>query len=219
MQLTKWTDFDLPFIRHRYDRIANYFLLFEWLFLLPPGIRRRTISRLQLNPGNSVLEIGCGTGRNLRLLHQAVGSTGNIYGVDLSEGMLQKAKELCANKRLANVSLIRSDALHYSPPEEVDAVLFSLSYATMPHHKQVLEHAWRQLKPGGKLVIMDAKLPSGILGKALLPYSLWIMKKTVLGNPLIRPWEELRSLTEEFSMEEFLFGTYYISCGRKPIRR
>lgn len=63
---------------------------------------------------------------------------------------------------------------------------------------------------------MDARLPSGVLGKLLLPYSVWIMKKTVLGNPLIRPWEELRELTEEFHMEEALFGTYYICHGRKP---
>jgi len=133
--------------------------------------------------------------------------------------MLEKAKELRAKQGWENVSLIHSDAINFSSPEEVDAVFFSLSYATIPHHKQVLEHAWNQLRPGGNLVIMDAKLPAGILGKVLLPYSVWIMKRTVLGNPLIRPWEELRELTKQFSMEELLFGTYYICCGRKPLQR
>jgi len=219
MQLTKWTDFDLPFIRHRYNRIANFFRFFEWLFLLPPGIRRKAVNRLQLHPGDRVLEIGCGTGRNLYLLRQAVGSEGHIYGVDLSEGMLEKAKELCTRQGWENVTLIRSDAINYASPEEVDAVLFSLSYATMPHHKEILENAWNQVRPEKNLVIMDAKLPAGILGKLLLPYSIWIMKRTVLGNPLLRPWEELRELTQEFSMEELLFGTYYICCGRKLFQR
>src|SRR6266496_2884009 len=173
MRLTKWTDFDPPFIRHRYNWIANFFPFFECLFLLPPGIRREATNQLHLCPGNRVLEIGCGTGRNLHLLHQAVGSEGHIYGVDLSEGMLEKAKELRAKQGWENVSLIHSDAINFSSPEEVDAVFFSLSYATIPHHKQVLEHAWNQLRPGGNLVIMDAKLPAGILGKVLLPYSVW----------------------------------------------
>jgi ubiquinone/menaquinone biosynthesis C-methylase UbiE len=137
--------------------------------------------------------------------------------VDFSEGMLEKAEGLRAKQAWENVTLIHSDALNYRAPERVDAILFSLSYATMPHHKQVLKHAWDQLKPGKNLVIMDAKLPSGMLGKLLLPYSLWIMKKTVLGNPLIRPWEELHELTLEFSMEEMLLGTYYTCCGRKPL--
>ena len=218
MQLTKWTDFELSFIRHRYNRIANFFVFFEWLFLLPFGIRRKAVARLQLHPGNRVLEIGCGTGRNLALLRQAVGPQGHIYGVDLSEGMLEKARRLRAKQGWENVTLIRSDAISYTAPEKVDAVLFSLSYATMPHHKEVLEHAWDQLGPGKNLVIMDAKLPTGMLGKLLLPYSVWIMRKTVLGNPLIRPWEELRGMAQEFGMEELLLGTYYICRGKKLVQ-
>ncbi|HJQ68994.1 MAG TPA: class I SAM-dependent methyltransferase [Blastocatellia bacterium] len=219
MQLSSWSDLDPSFIRRRYNRIANIFPFFEWLFLLPPGIRKKAADRLQLLPGDRVLEIGCGTGRNLRLLREAVGPSGHVYGVDLSEGMLEKAKALRARHGWENVTLIRSDALNYTAPEEVDAVLFSLSYATIPHHKQVLGHAWNQLKPGKNLVIMDAKLPSGILGKLLLPYSVWVMRKTVLGNPLMRPWEELHGLTREFSMEETLFGTYYVCCGKRPLAR
>jgi demethylmenaquinone methyltransferase/2-methoxy-6-polyprenyl-1,4-benzoquinol methylase len=217
MQLTSWSDFDPSFIRHRYNRIANFFLFFEWLFLLPPGIRNKAVNRLQLSPGDSALEIGCGTGRNLHLLRQAVGPDGHVYGVDVSEGMLGKASERRAKQNWENVTLTHSDALNYTAPEEVDAVLFSLSYATMPHHKQVLAHAWNQLKPGKNLIIMDAKLPSGILGKMLLPYSVWVMRKTVLGNPLMRPWEELHELTADFRMEEVMFGTYYVCAGRKPL--
>lgn len=215
MRLTTWTDFDQLFIQRRYNRIANFFLLFELLFLLPPGIRRRAVDRLQLHTGDSVLEIGCGTGRNLGLLCDAVGPEGHVYGVDLSEGMLEKARNLCAKHGWENVTLTHSDAVNYSVGEKLDAVLFSLSYATMPHHKQVLLHAWDQLEDGKNLVIMDARLPEGILGKILLPYSVWIMKRTVLGNPIIKPWEELSDLTSEFSMEELLLGTYYICRGRK----
>lgn len=216
MQL-QWIDFDLPFIRQRYNRIARFFVFFEWLFLLPPGIRRKAMNRLELKFGDRVLEVGCGTGRNLSLLCEAVGTAGHVYGVDLSEGMLAKAQELCVRQKRNNVTLIRSDAAEYNVPEPMDGVLFSLSYNTMPHHREVLRYAWEQLRPGGYLVIMDAKVPPGIRGKLLLPYSVWVMKRTVLGNPYIRPWEELGELTENFEMEEFLLGSYYICRGRKPL--
>lgn len=216
MELSRWNDYDVPFIRQRYNRVARFYIFFEWLFLLPPGIRKKAVRFLKLKPGDRVLEVGCGTGRNLSLLHDAIGQEGHVYGVDLSEGMLAKARELCNRQAWDNVTLIRSDAAEYIVPEPVDRVFFSLSYNTMPHHREVLHHAWQQLRPGGYLVIMDAKLPAGILRKLFLPYTVWVMKRTVLGNPYIFPWEELRELTDDFEMTEFLMGTYYVCRGRKP---
>jgi demethylmenaquinone methyltransferase/2-methoxy-6-polyprenyl-1,4-benzoquinol methylase len=212
----RWPDYDLPFIRRRYNRVAGYFVFFEWLFLLPPGIRRKAVVGLELKRGDRVLEIGCGTGRNLPLLREAVGSEGQIIGVDLSEGMLAEAQSLCDRKKWNNIMLIRTDAADYTSPYSVDAVIFSLSYATMPHHHDVLRHAWKQLRPGGYLVIVDARVPPGLRGKLLFPFAVWIMKRTVLGNPYIRPWEELRELTGELEMREFLMSSYYICRGRKP---
>jgi ubiquinone/menaquinone biosynthesis C-methylase UbiE len=217
MQLTRWQDYNLSFIRHRYNSIAGFFPFFELLFLLPPGIRRKAVRRLQLKPGDSVLEIGCGTGRNLPFLRQAVGPQGHIFGVDLSEGMLSKARQLCTKRKWENVTLIHSDASSYAVPDAVSGVIFSLSYATIPHHKEVLRHAWEQLQAGKNLVIMDAKLPPGIRGRLLLPYTVWIMKRTVLGNPFIQPWRDLADLSEQFKMEEQLFGSYYICRARKPL--
>lgn len=94
-------------------------------------------------------------------------------------------------------------------------MLFSLSYNTMPHHRAVLAHALAQLRPGGRIVIMDAKLPPGIAGRLVLPFSVWLMKRTVLGNPYVRPWEHLAPLTTDFAMQEYLFGSYYVCRGTK----
>lgn len=214
-RIAKWGDYDSPFVRRRYNRLARFFVLFEWLFLLPPGIRRRAVGSLGLKPGGRVLEVGCGTGRNLGHLVQAVGPRGRVYGVDLSEGMLREARELSANAGWQNVTLIEANAADYTLPELVDGVIFSLSYAVIPEHREALRRAWGQLRPGGCVVIMDAKLPSGFLGKLLHPFVVWASRATVLGNPDIRPWEELRELTDEVSCEEVQFETYYICRGRK----
>lgn len=213
--IAKWVDYDTPFVRQRYNRLARFFVFFEWLFLLPRSIRSKAVNRLELKSGSRVLEVGCGTGRNLAPLLEAVGAEGRVYGVDLSEGMLAEAKELCAKREWRNVELIRADAGDYVLPEAVDGVIFSLSYAVIPHHRNALRHAWKQLRQGGYLVIMDAKLPSGILGKLLYPFVMWASRLTVLGNPDVRPWDELRELTDEVDNEEAQFGTYYICRGRK----
>jgi ubiquinone/menaquinone biosynthesis C-methylase UbiE len=213
--LAKWINYDTPFVRQRYNRLAKVFVFFEWLFLLPPGIRNKAVSRLELKPGSRVLEVGCGTGRNLASLVHAVGAEGYVYGVDLSDGMLAEASELCAQNAWRNVRLIHTDAAEYDLPELVDGVIFSLSYAVIPRHREALRQAWKHLRPGGYLLIMDAKLPSGIAGKILRPFVVWMSRLTVLGNPDVRPWEELRELTDDVNYEDVQFGTYYICRGMK----
>jgi ubiquinone/menaquinone biosynthesis C-methylase UbiE len=211
----EWVDLDRSTIKERYNRLARLIPLFDWLFFQPPGFREQAVGRLDLKPGSHVLEIGCGTGRNLPFLSKAVGPTGRVYGADLSPGMLAEARALCDRSGWTNVELIECDAAEYQAPVPLDGVMFGLSYNTMPHHLTVLREAWNQLRPGGRLVIMDAKLPPGLGGRLILPFSLWLMKRTMLGNPLIKPWEDLARFTDELTMEEFMFGSWYICCGIK----
>ena len=212
----EWVDCDHAAIIERYDRIAGLIIFFEWLLFLPRGLRREAVERLSLRPGEKVLEVGCGTGRNFPYLSEAVGKTGRVYGVDLSPGMLRNGRALCARSGLANIELTQGDAADFMAPVPLDAVFFSFSYNTMPHHLTVLRRAWNALRPGGRLVIMDAKLPPGLAGRLILPFSLWLMKRTLLGNPNIRPWEDLRQLGVNFARDEFLFGSYYICRAVKP---
>src|SRR6266446_1164386 len=212
----EWVDLDRSFISRRYDRLAGLIPFFDWLLFQPPGFRRKAVDRLDLKPGDRALEIGCGTGRNLPFLQQAVGPTGRVYGVDFSPGMLAKARKLRERQEWSNVELIECDAADYVAPEPLDGILFGLSYNTMPHHLTVLHQAWSLLRPGGRLVIMDAKLPPGLGGELVRPFGVWLMKRTMLGNPYIRPWKDLARFTDQIEMEEFMLGAYYVCRGIKP---
>jgi demethylmenaquinone methyltransferase/2-methoxy-6-polyprenyl-1,4-benzoquinol methylase len=212
----RWPHYETSYVRRRYDRLARFYGAFEWLFGLPRGIRRRAVERLELRPNDRVLEIGTGTGRNLSCLRAAVGARGHVYGVDISGKMLERAERLRARHGWSNVTLTHADALDYRTPEPVHGVLFSLSYATMPHHREVLQTAWDLLAPGGRVVILDAKPPNGARGRVLLPLLTWISRATVLGNPHLRPWEELAEMTAAVEMEQMSFGTYYICGAGKP---
>jgi demethylmenaquinone methyltransferase/2-methoxy-6-polyprenyl-1,4-benzoquinol methylase len=208
-------DREPAFVARRYDRIASLIGLFDWLLFVPPYLRGRGAQQLALAPGDRVLEIGCGTGRNFPYLQQQVGPTGMIYGVDLSAGMLRRARNLCASEGWSNVELAHCDAAEFTAPEPLDGILFGLSYNTMPHHLAVLQAAWRQLRPGKRVVIVDAKVPNRLGGELLLPFAVWLMKQTLLGNPYVKPWQDLAALAEDFDMDEYLFGSYYVCWGQK----
>src|SRR5215472_3888189 len=90
----EWVDCDSDFVGRRYDRLASLIVWFEWLLFVPPALRRTAANCLDLQPGDRVVELGCGTGRNLPFLREAVGPRGKVYGVDLSAGMLAKAAQL-----------------------------------------------------------------------------------------------------------------------------
>ena len=214
--MNSWIEYEPQFVRRRYNRLASIYVFFEWLFWLPRGIRPRAVARLDLKAGDRVLEVGCGTGRNLAFLSRAVGPNGRVYGVDISEGMLAKAREACEKNGCTNVRLIQSDSAEYELPEPVDGAIFSLSYCTMQHRKQALRHAWEQLKSGGRLVMLDARALSGWLGRLLYPFALWTLKLTVLGSPDIDELKDLAALTGDVEVENLQFGTYFIARVTKP---
>jgi ubiquinone/menaquinone biosynthesis C-methylase UbiE len=211
-----WTEYDPQFVRRRYNRLASIYVFFEWLFWLPRGIRPRAVARLDLQTGDRVLEVGCGTGRNLAFLSRAVGPDGRVYGIDLSEGMLAKARSACEKGGLTNVMLIQSDASGYELPEPVDGAIFSLSYAVMKDRKQALRNAWRQLKPGGRIVMLDAKVLNGFLGRTTHGLLSLMLRLTVLGNPDVEALKDVRELTGQVEMEELQFGTYFVARVTKP---
>jgi len=214
----QWVDCDRYTVSRRYDRLASFIPLFDRILFLPKDSRRRAVDRLGLTAGDRVLDVGCGTGRSLGYLRKAVGASGRVFGIDISPGMLRKAQRSCDANGWDNVELMQCDAAAFTAPTPLDGVLFSLSYNTMPDHRAVLRRAWDQLVPGGRLVIMDAKVPPGPSGKLVLPFSLWLMKHTMLGNPFIKPWSDLAAIAENFEMEEFVFGSWYVCWGTKSAR-
>jgi ubiquinone/menaquinone biosynthesis C-methylase UbiE len=152
----------------RYDRVAPWYRFGEWTILLAPGFRRRAITRLGLKPGQRAVEVGCGTGRNLRLLREAVGGEGEVIGVDASAGMLAEAQKTISRRGWRNVTLIHEDAAKLALDEPVDVAYFSLSYSVMPDRDPALDAAWNAVRRGGRVAIMDAGMPdSRVVGDLL----------------------------------------------------
>jgi ubiquinone/menaquinone biosynthesis C-methylase UbiE len=195
--------------------MARWYRVAEITLLLPQRLRKRAVQRLDLKPGETVLEIGCGTGHNLPLLCEAVSDNGHVIGVDASGGMLVRAQQWVTRSHRQNVRLLREDAAGLSLPGQVDAVLFSLSYSVLPDRETVLQRAWEALRPEGRIVIMDAGLSASPLGRLLAPIGEAIA--TIFpGDPYSRPWEDLGSLSQPVHSEWFQLGIFFICTIRKP---
>jgi ubiquinone/menaquinone biosynthesis C-methylase UbiE len=209
------TERPLGEITGQYDRVARFYRAFEPLYLIFPTARHRAVAALDLKPGDVVLEIGAGTGRNFPYLVGAVGPRGAVIGVDASEGMLREAGKLVERRGWLNVVVQRQDAAELELDRDVDAVLFSLSYSAMPEPKRALARGWERLRPGGRLAVMDAGLTQTRLRPLLDPIARLLIRLGP-GNPYSRPWDDLAEYGP-VEIERFMW-IYYVCSVVKPAR-
>ncbi len=204
----------LTAITKQYDRVARLYSTLEPLYLIFPPARRKAVAALDLKPGDVVLEIGAGTGRNFPYLVEAVGSSGTVIGVDASAGMLAEARKLIERHGWSNVELLQQDAAQLQVDRDLNGVLFSLSYSVMPEPRPALARAWEQLRPSSRVVVMDLGLPDNLLGRVLGPFAR-LLDKLAPGDPYSDPWSDLSSYGS-IATERFLLGLYYVSAVTKP---
>jgi len=197
-----------------YDRVARLYSTLEPLYLIFPTARRRAVAALNLKAGDTVLEIGAGTGRNLPYLVEAVGQTGTVIAVDASEGMLAEARKLVERHDWSNVQVLHQDAAHLQLDGNVDAVLFSLSYSVLPEPRPALARAWKLLRPSSRLVVMDMGLTNPRHNRALGLIAR-LLEKLAPGDPYSRPWDDLTSYGP-VAIDRFLLGLYYVCTVDKP---
>jgi ubiquinone/menaquinone biosynthesis C-methylase UbiE len=184
------------------------------------GQRLRAVQALGLRPGDHVIDIACGTGLNFPLLEAAVGPGGRITGVDLTDAMLGRAEERIAANGWSNVSLVQADAAGYDFPAEVNAILSTYALTQVPDRAAVIGHGAAALRPGGRLAVLDLKVPGATprwlaqLGTAMVQRFAsaddWIMR---------RPWEAIRAAMQQelvdFRWTELCFGTAFLAAGSR----
>ena len=192
----------------RYNRVARLYRPLEPLFLIFPRARRNAVSALGLNLGDVVLEIGAGTGRNFEYLVRAVGPEGRVIAVDASPGMLAEARRLVQAHGWSNVELLEQDAAQLDVQQELDAVLFSLSYSVLPDPARALARAWQRLRPSARVVVMDMGLTDTALRGLLRPIAK-LLVRLAPGDPYSRPWNELAAYGPVRTVR-FLLGLFYV---------
>jgi demethylmenaquinone methyltransferase/2-methoxy-6-polyprenyl-1,4-benzoquinol methylase len=207
-----------------YRKKAKHYDITSRLYPLPGYPQRaqrlRAVRALGLRPGDSVVDVACGTGLNFSLIEQAIGPDGRIVGVDLTDAMLAQAEDRIRANGWSNISLVQADAAEFDFPREVDGILSTYALSQVPECGDVIAHGAAALSRGGRWVVLDLNAPDNAprwleqLGIALVrPFASidqWVLR---------RPWETIRAAMQDgltdVSWSDLFFGTAFLAAGSR----
>lgn len=178
-------------------------------------LRRKVVEALHLQPGQRVVDVGCGTGRNFPTVMERIGPQGLLIGLDYTPAMLHEAQQLVRRRGWGNVELIRGDAAEL-PLERglghVDAALSTLAMSVIPNYRRALQQMVSSVRPGGRVAIADARRSERSYAR---PFNFVadVLGWGAAADVSRRPWETLRGLLDDVSYEDFFLGFFYVAAG------
>jgi phosphatidylethanolamine/phosphatidyl-N-methylethanolamine N-methyltransferase len=141
---------ETDFVTGVYEKLAS---VYDWVFgpTLHAG-RLQAMQRMAMSPNDRVLEVGVGTGINLGLYPKDC----QVTGIDLSEGMLEKAHERVAEKAMRHVRLLQMDATRLTFDDDAfDIVYAPYLISVVPDPVAVAKEMRRVCRPGGRIIILN----------------------------------------------------------------
>lgn len=184
------------FVEAVYDKLAK---VYDLIFgpTLHPG-RLRAIQRMDIQPGERVLEVGVGTGINLSLYpKQAM-----VTGIDFSSSMLEKARERVARKGLRNMRLLQMDAADLKFADgSFDIVYAPYLISVVPDPVRVAREMRRVCRTGGRIIFLNHFLsPNPVVSRAerlISPFTIHIGFKADLDLPAFLAQADLQPVSIE----------------------
>lgn len=194
--------------------------------------REAAIEKLDLPENARVVDFGGGTGNNLDALNEKqIGQIAQWDLVDLCPSLLSVAEKKVSLKGFNFVRIHEADACIWESEQLADAVLFSYSATMIPDWLGAFENAYRILKPGGSVVVVDfyvarkfhtSEVRHGVFTRHFWP--LWFSWDNVFMSQDHLPWLQSKFLTKELHESfgslpylPFVKVPYYYFVGEKPL--
>ena len=139
--------------RYGWDKAAPHYET-GWQEQLWPA-QESLLAEADPKPAETILDISCGTGLVTLPVAEIVRPNGSVTGVDISEGMIEKARQERNKKNIENVYFQQMDAEALELPDNTfDLVICSLGLMYYPYPEKALSEMFRVLKPGGRAVAL-----------------------------------------------------------------
>ena len=171
----------------QYRRRARFYDL--ELALIEP-VRRRAVERLGLQGGETVLDVGCGTGLSFELMEKRLGKDGRIVGIEQSADMLARARARAEGNRFENITLVNAPVEEAEIPALADAALFHFTHDIL-RTPAAVANVIRHLKPGARIVASGLKWAR----PWALPTNLMVLQAALVSvtslEGLAQPWSNL----------------------------
>lgn len=165
--------------------------------------RAQAVGALGLAPGQALLDLPCGTGQSFDHVAPGLLPGGSLVGVDVSAGMLARARERVARHGWEHVKLVPGDVLTLDaaalgascPAGGFDRALIFLGMTAFPDWEASFGRVWSLLKPGGRCVIVDVHAAQpGFQGK--------MVNLVARADIRRRFWEPLEAVSQGFERRE-----------------
>lgn len=131
--------------------------------------RHTIVESLDLIPGMVVADIGAGTGFYTHLFAEAVGDSGKVYAVDISENFIENILRIAKKQGLINIEgIISTPTSAGLAPASIDLAFICDTYHHFEYPQTMLASIHKSLRPGGKLVIIDFRKQPGVSSR-------WVM--------------------------------------------
>ncbi|HLO88602.1 MAG TPA: bifunctional demethylmenaquinone methyltransferase/2-methoxy-6-polyprenyl-1,4-benzoquinol methylase UbiE [Nostocaceae cyanobacterium] len=202
-------------VRTIFNRIAPvYDQLNDWFSLGQHRIwKEMTVKWSAAKPGNTCIDLCCGSGDLTFRLARRVGVTGKVYGVDFSPNLLENAKERAKNFYFAsNITWVEADVLNLPfEDNQFDAATVGYGLRNVKDIPRCLQEIYRTLKPGGKAALLDFHRPSS---QSLRSFQQWYL------DNLVVPLATNLGLKEEYayispSLDRFPIGQEQVELAQQ----
>jgi arsenite methyltransferase len=181
-------------------------------FTMP--LRRRTIALLQLQAGQTVIDVGSGTGLSYALLRDGVGDTGQVWGFEQSPEMHAVGEQRMQTAQWPNVLHLLASAETVALPGLADAVLFNYTH-DICRTPNAVANILRQAKPGARIAMAGIKFFPWWTGP--LNILAWLKNRPYNAKPadLWEPWSHVAAACTDFQWHSTQWGMGYIASGIK----